>query len=92
MKKKSIRRDLAAVALTTCALLLVPLAAMQFSAEMSWGLVDFVAAGLILFSAGAAIVLAARKFERPWPRAAAIATVTVAAALVWAELAVGLFH
>ena len=42
-------------------LLLVPLVAMRFTAEAIWAPGDFVAAGLLLFGAGMAYVLATRR-------------------------------
>ena len=80
------------VALGTAILLLVPLAAMQFTAEVQWGWGDFVMAGVLLFAAGTAVVLVMRKIARPLPRAAAVAAIALVFALVWAELAVGLFR
>lgn len=78
------------IALVACALLLIPLAAMQFTTEVDWDIADFAVMGVLLFVAGSAFVLAARRVSaryRPW------AGVLVLAALlyVWAELAVGIF-
>ena len=92
MKKLSLRKSLFGVALATGALLLVPLAAMQFTKEVAWGLGDFLLAGALLFSAGTAIVLAIRGFKRPGHRNFVILAIVLIVALVWAELAVGLFH
>lgn len=92
MKDAPLATALVRVALGTAALLLVPLAAMQFSAEFRWGWGDFVMAGILLFAAGTAIVLAKRKIRQPLHRAAAAAGIAIVFALVWAELAVGLFR
>lgn len=91
MKKASLRKSLVAVGVVTALLLLVPLVAMQFTPEVSWGPIDFLAAAALLLGAGTAIVLAIRWFERPAPRRAAMAAIILVTALVWAELAVGLF-
>lgn len=88
----SLPRSLAAVAIATGLLLLIPWVAMQFTREVSWGPVDFVAAGALLFGAGAAIVLTMRRIRRPLHRKVAVAAIVLAAALVWAELAVGVFR
>jgi NO-binding membrane sensor protein with MHYT domain len=80
------------IALGVGALLLVPLAAMQFSDEVAWGPLDFLFAGVILFSAGVAILWLIRRIQRPRRRVAAVAAVILLVAIVWAELAVGLFH
>ena len=60
--------------------------------KMNWGLEDFLAAGALLFTAGVLVVLALRSFQRPGQRAMAVAAVILLLALVWAELAVGIFH
>src|SRR5687768_4188487 len=49
------------VATATGLILLVPLVAMQFSDEMAWTPADFVVAGVLLFSAGRAYQLVARR-------------------------------
>ncbi|MDA0680856.1 MAG: hypothetical protein O2880_11055 [Proteobacteria bacterium] len=78
------------IALATCVILLVPFGAMQFTNAVHWGVMDFIAMGLLVFGAGTVFVLAARKVpQRYWVALGAV----VAAALlyVWAELAVGVF-
>lgn len=92
MKNSSLRKSLVGVALATAALLLVPLAAMRFTREVSWGWGDFLLAFALLFSAGTAAVLAVRRLERPVHKKLAVLAIALALALVWAELAVGLFH
>lgn len=92
MKHMPAGRSLRAVALATGLLLLVPAIAMQFTDEVAWGPGDFVVAAVLLFAAGAAIVLARRRIARPAPRMAAVAAIALGAAVVGAELAVGLFR
>ena len=91
MSRSSLRKPLFGVALLTGALLLLPAIAMQFTNEVSWGPGDFVVAAVLLFSAGSAIVLATRLRSRVY-RFGAIGLVTIALLVIWAELAVGLFH
>jgi hypothetical protein len=79
------------VAVVTALLLLVPALAMQFTGEVDWGPGDFAAAAALIFGAGMAGVLAFRAWPRPGQRALAAAAIVLAAGLVWAELAVGLF-
>lgn len=83
--------SLLAIAFATGLLLLLPLVAMQFTPEVSWGLADFLIAGALIFSAGSAALWAVRHFERPAHRAAAVAMVALGFLLLWAELAVGIF-
>ncbi len=85
------QKPLLAVALVTALLLLVPAVAMQFTAEVSWGPGDFVVAGVLLFGAGAALVVGFRHVRGAGRRAALSLAIAGGLALVWAELAVGLF-
>ena len=88
----SLRKSILAVAVTTGVLLLVPAVAMQFTREVNWGLADFLVAGGLLFGAGMTYVVTARLARRPGQRAALAAAVLLGLAVVWAELAVGLFR
>ena len=92
MKNLSLRNSLLGVALATGALLLVPFVAMRFTDEVSWGWVDFLLAGTLLFSAGSTVVLAVRRIKRPAQRRMVVFAITLTVALIWAELAVGLFR
>jgi hypothetical protein len=73
------------------ALLLLPALAMQFSTEVNWGPGDFLAAALLLGLTGFGLEVAARLPRRRWRRRGAM-LVVAALALVWAELAVGIFR
>lgn len=92
MERLSLRKSLVAVVVVTALLLLVPLVAMQFTREVSWGPVDFLLAAALLLSAGTAIVLAISWLQRPVHKRMAIAAIALITVLVWAELAVGLFR
>ncbi|HET8554278.1 MAG TPA: hypothetical protein VFL78_05570 [Rhodanobacteraceae bacterium] len=78
------------IALGTCLVLLVPLLAMQFTAEVNWDLTDFVVMGVLVFGTGSLFVLAARKVPRKYWLALG-AVFAVGFLYVWAELAVGIF-
>lgn len=74
------------------ALLLLPALAMQFTHEVQWGREDFLVFGGMLLAACGAFELAmhlsaSRRFR--WVAGTAIVVVFL---LVWAELAVGLWH
>lgn len=88
----SIPRAAARVAALTAMLLLVPLLAMQLTDEANWAPGDFVAAGGLLFSAGMAYVLATRRARTTGQKLAVGTLVFTTLAVIWAELAVGLFH
>lgn len=92
MTATSIRKPLAGVALATALLLLVPAVVMQFTDEVSWGPGDFVVAAVLLFGAGVTMVLGVRHATSPFTRAAVVVAVALGLAVVWAELAVGLFY
>lgn len=91
MTHPSLPRAAATVAALTALMLLVPLTAMRFTREVAWGIGDFAAAAALLFGAGMAYLLAARRVRTGRQRAAVALGVLFALGLVWAELAVGLF-
>lgn len=92
MKLSSLQKDLLGVGAATGLLLLVPAVAMRFSSEVSWGAGDFAAAAVLLFLAGAAALLGARRLHKRGQRFGFVAMVTIVLLVIWAELAVGLFH
>ena len=75
---------------SAAALLLVPLVAMQFTAEVRWGPLDFAAFGAMLAGALGTFELAARRTaDRAYLAAVALA-LAGASFVVWANLAVGI--
>jgi hypothetical protein len=87
MKNKRWLLILALVAL----LLLVPLVAMQFTAEVNWNLFDFLVMGVLLLVTGLACELIFRRFKTFKSRVLICGLVLFLFFLVWAELAVGIF-
>lgn len=77
-------------AIATALILLVPLAAMQFTAEVRWTPLDFIVAGILLFGAGMTYVWVSSKGSNSAYRVAAGVAVASALLLVWVNLAVGL--
>ncbi|MFM5907300.1 MAG: hypothetical protein ACKOPO_06920 [Novosphingobium sp.] len=73
-------------------LLLLPAVAMQFTREVNWGAEDFAAAALLIGGAGLGVELAVRFIRARRAMALTIAAILLALALVWAELAVGIFN
>lgn len=72
-------------------LLLIPFLAMQFTGEVNWSHTDFVLAAVLLFGTGLMCELVLRLVTKFEYRIALCAAVLLALALVWIELAVGLF-
>jgi len=89
--KGSVARDLRRVLLGTGAILLVPLVAMRFTAEVNWGVLDFAVAGILLAGIGSLYVLLTRKLRTVTQRRAIGGGLLLTLMLVWAELAVGIF-
>ncbi|MYN01394.1 hypothetical protein GTP41_04690 [Pseudoduganella sp. DS3] len=87
----AIPRQLACVGLGTGALLLIPLAAMQFTDEVRWTLVDFILAGALLAGMGACYVLLASRMHDRAQKAVLAIVLGIGLLAVWMELAVGVF-
>lgn len=91
MLNKSLSRAMLGVAAITVLILIAIFVATQFISEFNWGGEDFAAAGGLIFFAGMAFVLAARVARNPRQRLVIGLAVLAGVALVWAELAVGIF-
>jgi len=78
------------VVVITALVLLIPLVAMCFTDEVSWKVMDFLVAGVLLSSFGSVFVLATRRVQPKQRAVIGVALVTVLM-VIWMELAVGLF-
>jgi len=78
------------VAVATLILLLFPLIAMQFTAEVNWTLADFIVAFILFFGTGFTYKLVTRSSSNISYRIAVGFTVLSALLLVWVNLAVGI--
>lgn len=78
------------IILTTCLILMIPLAAMQLTNKVVWTLEDFMVMGSLIFGTGFVFIHVARIMPRKYRTLAAIAFF-VMLLLIWAELAVGIF-
>lgn len=72
-------------------LLAIPLIAMRFTAEVQWGLMDFVVAGGLLLSVGLLIAFVMNQPVFQKYRWVIISSVVLVFLLLWTELAVGVF-
>lgn len=72
-------------------LLVVTLAAMQFTNEVNWSLFDFLVAGILLSGTAFLCEFVWRKVGKPKHRILLCLAVLMALVLIWAELAVGVF-
>lgn len=88
-KNKNLR--LITILVTASALLLTPLIAMQFTREVNWTAVDFIAAAVLLFGTGLVCEFVMRKVKNIGYRVIICGAILVVLFLVWAELAVGIF-
>jgi hypothetical protein len=84
-------KNITRVLIMTAAILLVPLVAMQFSDEVAWSAADFVVAGGLLLSTGLIYELAVKRIRDVNYRAVMGLALLAVLALIWAELAVGIF-
>jgi hypothetical protein len=90
--QQSSARRILRVLCVTAAILLVPAVAMQFTREVNWGPMDFVVGGSLLAGTGLAYELGVKRIAaHGWRKAGGLA-LAAALLLVWAELAVGIFH
>lgn len=71
-------------------LLILPLLAMRFSAEVTWTTGDFLFAGLLLGGAGLMLELAVRRSRNLAYRAAAGIALAAAFVILWANAAIGM--
>lgn len=82
--------SIAKLILTTGAILLIPLIAMQFTNEEVWDGTDFMVAGTLLLGVGLTYTLITRKTENMAYRAAIGFALFTGFFLIWVNLAVGI--
>ncbi|RTY89151.1 hypothetical protein FNW07_11470 [Flavobacterium sp. GT3R68] len=79
------------IVVTVAVLLMIPLLGMLFSDQVNWGVEDFVAAGILLLGTGLACEAVMRTVKTRQNRLILCGVILIALALIWIELAVGLF-
>ncbi len=76
---------------TTVILLFIPLIAMQFTSEVNWTPIDFLAMGILLAATGILCEFIIRKVDSFQTRIFICGFILLGFFLLWAELAVGIF-
>ncbi|VXC57822.1 hypothetical protein [Massilia sp. 9I] len=89
--KPSLAHSLLIVALVTAAILMIPLVAMQFTTEVVWTAIDFVAAGILLLLTGLVLTFTLRRLRTAKSRLMAAGLISLGFLYCWAEMAVGIF-
>ena len=89
--QQPVSRQLMFVVLGAVGMLMVPLVAMQLTAEVNWDAADFIVMGLLLVGIGSTYVLLARLFSKSQYRLVLGVVLGLVFLLAWAELAVGVF-
>lgn len=84
-------KRLIGIVITVVILLLIPLIAMQFTNQVNWDLFDFLVAGVLLLGTGLTCELVLQKVNKPGSRIALCAVILLVLAIIWVELAVGIF-
>ncbi|NGY36353.1 hypothetical protein FQU23_002385 [Flavobacterium sp. XN-5] len=79
------------IIIATTILLLIPLISMQFTTEVNWTPIDFVAAGVLLLSTGLLCEWTLRKIPKMKYRIVICLSLLIILILIWTELAVGIF-
>jgi bacteriorhodopsin len=80
------------IVFTSLIILLLPLIAMQFTDEITWTLLDFVIAEILLLGTGLICEIAIRKIKKRRYRIAVCVALIVVILLIWAELAFGILE
>ncbi|TYA58276.1 hypothetical protein [Formosa maritima] len=84
-------KRLASILIFSSFILLIPLIAMHFSAEVNWSIFDFIIAGILLFGTGLVMELVLRKVKTKKNRVLLTITIIILLLITWIELAVGIF-
>lgn len=80
------------ILLTTAVILSIPAIAMLFTNQVQWSLLDFILAAVLIFGTGLVISIISRKVQKKRLRWVLVMLVMVLLAIVWIELAVGIFN
>ena len=78
------------IVVSVALILMIPLIAMQFSSDISWGVGDFLLAGALLLAAGFVGNVAVERIVKRSHAMAVIIVLILVLLYVWAELSVGI--
>lgn len=84
------RKRLILISLSALMILLIPLIAMQFTAEVKWTISDFVVAAILLLITGLSLELMLRRVKTTKQKVMLSIILFLVFLFIWAELAVGL--
>lgn len=84
------RKRLILISLSALMILLIPLIAMQFTAEVKWTISDFVVAAILFLITGLSLELMLRRVKTTKQRVMLSIILFLVFLFIWAELAVGL--
>ena len=85
------KKNLLITLLISLGILLIPFIAMQVTSEVNWQLMDFIIGFVLAFGAGVSVNLVWAKIAKRNHRILLLLIVFFVFALIWAELAVGVF-
>jgi len=84
-------KNIVRVAVATLTILVIPLAAMQLSNDVTWSFSDFIVAGTLLFGTGLLYELLTSKAQTRKQRILTGVVLLGLLSVVWIQLAVGIF-
>ena len=87
----TVRKRIAGYIALICLVLVIPVIAMVYTAEVKWGLMDFLVAAFLVSATCIGAEILVRKVKNKGWRIALVGLVIAVLIITWAELAVGLF-
>ena len=85
------QRRVRLILISTICILSIPFVAMQFTQEVSWSIMDFAIAGILLVGTGLLLEVTFRMTAKKTLRILIAIAIVLLLLLIWAELAVGIF-
>lgn len=86
------RKRMIVALISTLGVLCIPLIAMQFTNEVNWTFIDFIVAGILMFSFITGISLLIKSIKNKKRLIFYIIALILIFIMLWVELAVGIFN